>query len=181
MKHFEYYPKIEYSNQLAVNITVRGKIREAIKQNLALYYKYTVRDGERPDIISSKYYGNSSYTWAIFYANDIFNPLLEWHMEHNNFFKYLTKKYGSVEYTTQTVHHYEYKDAFSGNVFTIDEATYYKYLGQYEVDSQKLKEVKIVTLFDYEDSINESRRNIYILDKSYILQITNELSNLFVS
>jgi hypothetical protein len=180
MKHFEYYPKIEYSNNLAVNITVRGKIRDAIKQNTALYYKYSIKDGERPDIISSKYYGNSNYTWAIFYANDIFNPLTEWYIDHANFMKYLTKKYDSVEYSTQTIHHYEYADSYSDNVYVIDEQTYNSYLGKYETDSQKLRNVRTVSIFDYENEINDQRKNIYVLDKGYIFQITNELSNLFL-
>ena len=30
MKHFEFFPKIDYSNEKSVNIMVRGKIRDAI-------------------------------------------------------------------------------------------------------------------------------------------------------
>jgi len=179
MRHFIYYPKIEYSNNLAVNIMVRGKIRDAILRNSALYYKYTIEDGERYDMIAHKYYGNSDYAWAIFYANGIVDPIDETPKAHNDFIAYIKAKYGSIQTPNQTIHHYEYTDKLSGKTFIIDEATYYQYLGEYESETNSLKTVSIVTQYDYETNLNESRRNIVVLDKQYLSSLTNGLENLF--
>lgn len=179
MKHFYYYPKIDYSNNSAVNILVRGKIRDEILSSTSIYYSYYIREGERPDIISSKYYGNPSYTWALFYANNIFNPLEQWPLDYRDFISYLEKKYGGIEPATQDIHHYEYYDVFNKKTYEIDKLTYDSYFGQYEQDSQQLKQVKEVSIYDYEDSLNERKKNIVVLDKQYLYQITNELSNLF--
>ncbi|MFN4975950.1 MAG: hypothetical protein ACK5GV_11950 [Bacteroidota bacterium] len=180
MRHFVYYPKIEYSNNLAVNITVRARIREAVMSNAGLYYKYTIEDGERFDIISHKYYGNSDYVWAIFYANNIIDPVADTPKSHNEFIAYIKAKYGNIQSPSQTTHHYEYIDTFSKKTYIIDEATYYNYLGQYEPYSDSLRTVRIVSQYDYEFELNESKRNIVVLDKQYLGSITNELENIFV-
>ena len=179
MKHFYYYPKIDYSDNQAVNIMVRGKIRDAVLSNNALFYKYTIEDGERFDVIADKYYGNSNYVWAIFYANNIIDPEIETHKPHNQFIEYIKAKYGSIRTPNQTAHHYEYTDTLSQKTYIIDENTYYEYLGQYEEETETLKTVRIVTQFDYENELNEEKRNIVVLDKSYLKSILNELKNIF--
>jgi hypothetical protein len=175
MKHFEYYPKIEYSNTLAVNIMVRGKIRDAILQKTALYYKYTLADGERYDVIADKYYGNSSYVWAIFYANNIIDPESDTHKAHNQFIAYIKSKYGSISSPNQNIHHYEYIDKDLNKKFIIDEKTYYSYLAE----TNPVKNVRIVSVFDYESELNDSRKTIVVLEKQYLSSIVNELYNLF--
>ena len=175
MKHFAYYPKVEYSKELAVNLMVRGKIRDAILEKSALYYRYTIEDGDRPDILSTKYYGNPSYTWAIFYANNMFHPIHDWPMTEFYFSKYLESKYGSVDNTYRgPPHHYEYVDQ-EKNVYIIDKKTY----DLYKADQDYPKEVKEISFFEYEHRLNENRRQIVILDNAYLATITNELKNLF--
>lgn len=175
MKHFAYYPKVEYASEQSVNIMVRGKIRDAILEKSALYYKYTISDEDRPDILSTKYYGNPSYTWAIFYANNIFHPIHDWPLTQANFVRYLESKYGSVENTYRyPPHHYEYVDQ-EKNSYVIDKKTY----DLYKSDTDFPKEVKEVSTFEYEYRLNEAKRNIVILDKSYLMTISNELKNLF--
>jgi len=175
MKHFAYYPKIEYGNELAVNLMIRGKIRDAILEKSALYYRYIIQDGDRADIISTKYYGNPSYTWAIFYANNMFHPIHDWPLSQLYFAKYLESKYGSIDNTYRSPpHHYEYVDQ-EKNVYVIDKKTY----DLYKTDRDFPKEVKEVSFFEYEYRLNENKRHIIVLDKAYLMNITNELKNLF--
>lgn len=177
MKHFYYYPSIEYSDNAAVNIMVRGKIRNLVLQNTGLYYKFTVTNGMRPDIISTKYYGNTSFTWAIFYANNIFHPIHDWPMEEQQFNKYLEIKYG-IAYprgSLDKIHHYEMYDAETKTIFTIDENTYK--MGANTEDGKK--SFRAVSIYDYEFNMNEAKRNIVVLDQKYISRITNELNVLF--
>lgn len=167
MIHFKYYPTIEYSGQTVTNLLVRGKIRDVVKNSTFMYYEYVVTDTDRPDILSSKYYGNSSYTWAIFYANDIFDPIRDWPATQQQFPKIVARKYGTVEKAMITPHHYLLDDTY-----IID-----KY--QYEDVNLSADRKKMVTQYEYESNLNEAKRNIKIIDSAYIRQITNELSVLF--
>lgn len=106
MKHFQYFPKIEYSNNASVNMLVRSKIRDFVINESSLYYEYTLKDSDRPDIIATKYYGNPDYTWVLFYANEIKNPLTDWPLDNFSFQKYIIEKYGSIQYAYETTHHY---------------------------------------------------------------------------
>lgn len=179
MKHFYYYPKIEYSSQLATNITVRGKIRDALLKQNALYYKYTVSDGERPDIIASKYYGNSSYVWAIFYANNIFDPIFDWPLDSENFNSFIKSKYGSLELAKKTENAPCYY--LLDKKYYIDQASYSDptFPSQYDSSEQNAARKTKESQYDYETKINNKKRDIVVLDVQYLLQITNELKNLF--
>jgi len=94
MRYFDIFPIVEYSDNQATNIMVRGKIRDFIEKSSYVFYDYTVSDGERPDIISEELYGSADYTWTIFYINNIFDPIHEWVLFTDQFNSYLEEKYG---------------------------------------------------------------------------------------
>lgn len=170
MLHFTYFPKVEYSNNQAVNIMVRAKIRDAILEKRALYYTYEITDSDRPDIIASKYYGNPNSTWAIFYANEIMDPRFEWPLNHRQFQRYIVSKYGSIakaKNIAEEPHHYLLDEEY-----IIDRTTYYS--GEYDADR-----LRAVSNYDYEEDINRQRRQIKILDAYYLRQIENEMETLF--
>jgi len=179
MKHFYYYPKINYSNNEAVNILVRGKIRDEILKETSLFYAYTMEDGESFEAISKKYYGSSSYVWSIFYANNIIDPERDLHKSHNDFIKFIKVKYGSIETPSQTIHHYEYTNALRNKTYIIDQQTYENYLEEDDAETETRKSVKSVSVYDYEVALNEEKRNIFVLEKNNLTRITNELKNLF--
>ena len=172
MKHFEFFPKIEYRNEESINIMVRGKIRDAILESSAIYYKYTVTDTDRPDILATKYYGNPNYTWVIFYANNIFDPRFDWPLTGAQFYSYLKSKYGSIQKTQNLLdvpHHYLLDDTY-----IIDEFTYLNSA----IDFSRKKKI---TIYENEWNLNEAKRDINILDVVYLRQLSNELENLFKS
>ena len=167
MKHFTYYPKIEYSENIAVNITVRAKIRDAILSKSAIFYKYSLTDHDRPDIIATQYYGNPNSTWALFYANEVFDPRFDWFMSYEQFKAYIKSKYGSVDFAMNknNIHHY-----ILDNEYIIDKETF----ENNEVTGQK----RAVTFYEYEEDLNEAKRNIVVLDVVYLGMIVNELESI---
>lgn len=167
MRHFSFYSQISYKGTIATDISLRAKIRDALKNESYIYYLHTVHDDERPDIIAAKYYGNSSYTWAIFYANDIFDPIEEWPLSSEAFYSMIQKKYGSVQLAQETIHHYLLDDTYE-----IDKTTY-------EDVNLEADRKKAISIYDYEFQKNEDKRKIKIIDANYITQITNELKNLW--
>lgn len=97
MKYFHYIPKVEYSENLATNVMVRGKIRELVKQRSSVFYDYTVSDGERPDILVEETYGSSDVTWVLYYINDIYDPIHGWVLFENEFMDYMHERYNNGE------------------------------------------------------------------------------------
>lgn len=104
MEYFKNFPYTEFSDNQCVNIMVRSKIKDYIKKNIFLYNDYYVEDYERADIIANTYYGNYKYTWLIFYANDIFDPIRDWFLSYSEFQSYLNFKYQETPWKPSTVY-----------------------------------------------------------------------------
>lgn len=168
MIYFEHFPVLEYSNNAATNVLVRSKVREFVLNNAAIYYRHTIEEGERPDTLATKYYGNSNLTWLIFYSNDIFDPIFDWPMTSECLIAHITNMVGSLQIAHQTPHHY-----------LLDE--------QYIIDRQTFLDTSIaanrkkaVSVYDHFVSQNEAKRDIKVIDAGYSLQIENEMRRLFL-
>lgn len=166
MKYFTRFPDITYNYKSCKNILARGKVRDYLKNNVATYYEYIVKDGERPDIIAHKYYGSSNHTWLIFYINDIFDIQYDWVLDYPKFISYIENKYNSVAESQSTLHHYE-----NGAGLVIDLETYTNI-----DDSEK----KAVYCYDYEYTTNENKRNIKLLEDIYVTSVVEEFRQLFI-
>ena len=117
-EYFSNFPKILYdidgtsgrdpNYSTAVNMLIRQKFRDAIKDDITIYYPYVIpEEVKRPDILSYQIYGDVKFTWTIFLANQIFDPYWQWPMDTRTFESYLIGKYGSVEESKLKVEYYE--------------------------------------------------------------------------
>ena len=74
--YFRNFPVVDYkfgNNEAAVlfpNISAYVNILDQVKQEISFYEKYTILDGDRPDIVSQKLYGTTNYHWTFFAMND---------------------------------------------------------------------------------------------------------------
>lgn len=93
---FNYFPSLFYSNTAATNIIAKVRFEESVAKNLAVFYPYTVTEGERPDQIAERYYEDATYDWLVYLSNDIVDPYHEWHMTQEVFTNFIKEKYGSV-------------------------------------------------------------------------------------
>lgn len=170
MRYFQKFPTILYSEinpqieQVVTNIIHRAAIRDVVINNVAVYYDYTVADGDTPEIIAAKYYGSSQYFWLITIANDIIDPYFDWPLTYIDFQASMNALYGDLRIAQQTI--FQYYDAF-GNV--IDLLTY---------NSLDADERSLITAYNYYFNLNESKRSIKLVDKTYLAQIDSELSRL---
>lgn len=124
MAYFRELPNIEYQQNpkgfgafkdftTVKNFFKRPKIREDIFINIANFDKYEIADGERPDQIADKFYGDSTLDWVIKISNNIINLNDEWPLDNASLTNHMLDKYGSYEKLAE-VHHYEtieYKDS----------------------------------------------------------------------
>lgn len=76
MKFFNRFPKIDYkfgslkTTNEYTNLSVYVDIIDQIKDDATTYELYQIQDGERPDVISDRLYGNSIYGWTFYILND---------------------------------------------------------------------------------------------------------------
>ena len=74
--YFQRFPFVEYNfgdneaNTIFPNITAYIDIIDQLKNEVAFYEKYTILDGDRPDVVSQKLYGTPDYHWTFFFMND---------------------------------------------------------------------------------------------------------------
>lgn len=180
--YFENFPKVSYDidktgNKIDVtNLFVRYKIVDAFKKQPAVYYDYNIKDGERPDVIAAKYYEDASLDWIILLANNIIDPQFEWPLDRKSFENYVKKKYGSVSTAKEQTHHYEQITQQQSVLFDstvvpeefheIDLTTY---------DTLAAGDKRIVTSYEYEDRVNEAKRNIKLLSEDYVLILLTQI------
>jgi len=76
MPYFVNFPEVAYKfgNESTFNaienIASYVDVIDSIKDQSSFYIKYTILDGERPDILSEKIYGTSRYYWTFYAMND---------------------------------------------------------------------------------------------------------------
>lgn len=108
MSYFKKFPKLVYDfNREGVVNSVVDLFRQVrTVQNyvdeFTAYKFYSIKDGERPDIVSQKLYGNSQLYWTFFIVNDFLqNGLSYWPMSGQNLEEYLKTEYEGVALETR--------------------------------------------------------------------------------
>ena len=184
-KYFRNIPNFEYVDRIkdgqnisdyteVKNLFKRGKIREDIFQDRTYFTKYKVIGDERPDEVAYKIYGDENLDWIVMLSNNIINFENEWPMAQQSFDKYLLDKYGSYP-NMYLDHHYEtnaIKDSEDriiiekGLIVPSDwSITFYDTgLGQLVTRSS----VYPVSNFEYEERIQNDKRNIFLLKDIYV-------------
>lgn len=170
MDYFRRFPITFYSidNKAtmteATNILVRfGFFSEVIK-NRSNYYPVVIQDGDRPDTIADKYYGDSKYAWLVNTFNNYIDPLWEWPLSDREFNKYIEREYGSVSQALATIKYY--KKIINGREYIVDQNQAYD---------------TTIDAYTFEEEINENRRNIKLLDKRLLVQVKQELKEVFAN
>ena len=148
---FDIFPKIDYDvkrvngshPETVPNIFFRlGYLKSTLAQASA-YDKYRVDDGDTPEILADKLYGDAGAGWMILYANKIFDPQFDWPLTSDQFEAYIIGKYGTVAKAQQQVHHVE-KTVTRENVTTGE-----SYVETYNVSLKRYSDNKPNVPFDY--------------------------------
>lgn len=91
------------------DITKNIRIRKDVLDNVTLYEEYNIIDGETPEIISERVYGNPNYHWVIMLANNRFDYIEDFPKDYYALQKIITSKYGEA---ANDIHHYENGEGF---------------------------------------------------------------------
>ncbi len=94
-----YYP-LPFANGvksvLCRNILRRCALAKDMANSDAIYIQYDIKDGERPEHIADRLYGDPELHWLILFANNIIDPYNEWYKSSSVFTEYVHKKYNSI-------------------------------------------------------------------------------------
>jgi len=90
---FSTYPKTIINNRLITDLTARAAVRQKYSERLSIYYPYALQEGDTPEIVASKYYGDPERHWIVMLANDIINPFFDFALDYQVFGKYINDKY----------------------------------------------------------------------------------------
>ncbi len=197
MQYFDSLPKIIKTTDgisiLMTDLMARCSIIPEILKNPLLYYDYDVQDGDTPEIVAYKYYGNSYRYWIVLFANQITDPQWDWPLDSNSFDSFIANKYQTFD-AYNTAHHYEkiitqYDAVTQTNTIKkiiIDETTYNSLnssVTTYNLSTGNLTITitkSIVTYYDYEVEMNESKRTIKLLNANYVDQLESQFQEIMV-
>lgn len=194
--YFRQLPNFDYISRLSgakiseyiqvKNLFKKAKLREDIFQNLSFFTKYKIIGDDRPDNVAYEIYDDSTLDWLILLSNNIINIQSEWPLPQQSFDNYLLDKYGSYDTLYNGIHHYETTEVKNSAGTIIVRAglqvssdynvSYYDYF----TDSQLLASnpIREITNYEYEETIENNKRNIFVLKGSYIHLIFDDLDDI---
>lgn len=202
--YFRQIPDFEYVSRLpeanigdyikVKNLFKRGKIRPDIFRNVAFFEKYQIIGDERPDHVAFKIYNDSTLDWVVLLSNNILNVQTEWPLTQISFDTYLREKYGSGLSTEEEIysniyngiHHYETIEVKNSQGVKIVPAglqveenystSYFDFFLDQLVDTGNI--AVPVTNYEYEEKIENNKRNIYVLKPIYLNIILNDMRDI---
>ncbi|NBO99971.1 MAG: hypothetical protein EBU90_07550 [Proteobacteria bacterium] len=197
-KYFDKFPKILYtlddreSGQLVPDIMRRVKITDEIKNNSAFFDFYDVKDGESPEQLAARLYGDPGLHWILLMVNEIKDPRFGWPMSEQELIQYIEGKYGvGTVYRVNRIE--DEQNFFVTTYYILDQASTRtdrrRLLFSAPNDPQNFREQPIahsplptdkryVTNYEYESRINESKRRIKILKPEVVSAIVDSFEEL---
>ena len=175
--YFSKFPLMVYDIKGNSNYTLlpdilrRVKIRAGLASSRLVFDKYNVKEGEKPEDVAFKYYGDPEYHWVIMMVNNITDRYYGWPLNFAQFAEFLTDKYGAGN--EDAVHHYEVTQD-SGRTSGQGPNDYSH---KVEVNSDT-DNASSISNREYEERIQDTKRQIQLLNKSFLGDFIAEFDRL---
>ena len=170
MSYFSHFSTIMYdpagdgSAKVATDILSRVRVRTNMKKEIVMLDQYDVQENETPEILADRHHGSPHYHWVIMLLNDISDVNHDWIKSTRQLQKYLTTKYTDTQLTE--AHHYEISQTSGDTTIKI------------EVENTTYPSATVVTNYEYEVALNESKRKIDLLRNDYLGMFVDEFTNM---
>lgn len=188
--YFKNFPKIYYNFNIrgtdtllvVKDITLNLRVVKEVLSNIYMYDEYYIKDGETPEIIAEKFYGDPTLHWVIMLVNERFDYVNDFPKSELTLEQYVEEKY---------------KDPNPPNIIPTTGYEYgrnghHKLFGRWHYvtadgvvsdlpDGVELKDsiLTAVSNYDYETKINEQKRNIKLISKDYINVFIDNIQDAF--
>jgi hypothetical protein len=173
--YFSYFPKGTYdirndgNEKVVTDLMVRVKVRSKVLDESTLYDLYDVPEGETPEITALKHFGNSQYHWIILLTNNITDRYYGWPLTTFEFENYMIEKYTNPD----GVHHFEITQS-SGKTKGDGPSDYSHKI----IVNSTVPNATAVTNREYEQRIQDQKRQIKLLNAAYLPILLDEFANL---
>ena len=170
--YFESFPTIFYDAngdgtfKDVKNLLRRVGLRTLVKTNVLLFDTYEVKEGETPEMIAHKLYGDSNLHWIILMINEVTDRYHQWPMTVPQFLEFINDKYDNPD----GIHHYETNQTSGDTKVKIEVFN--------EVDDDAYTGLTPITNREYEEDRQDKLRSIRLIDPKFIGQFVAEFQTL---
>lgn len=133
---------------VVTDITRNVRFRKELFSSITYYDEYDIVDGETPEIIAEKIYGNPEYHWIIMLANNKYDYISDFPLAEPQLVKHIQDTHGA---NANIIKHY------------VDANGY--------VVNSNVPGAVSVSFADYERKLNESKRRIKIISPELVSTI----------
>ena len=195
--YFKQLPDFDYVSRLpnakigdfitVKNLFKRGDLRPDIFQDLTTFDKYQIKGDDRPDSVANDFYQDPSLDWLVLTCNNIINVQTEWPLSQVEFDRFLLDKYDTYEKLGE-IHHYETVEIKnSAGVIMLAEGnevesdftlSYYDWWSQAQQNIISANCITEVTNLQYEEKIEDAKRNIFLLKTRYLNIVLDDLEEM---
>lgn len=191
------------SSQYITNLLTRFTFEQSFKTNTAAFYEYDVREGDTPEIVASKIYNSPERHWIVLLMNEIVDPQFDWPLQYETLTRFIDAKYlenavsntagQGLLWSKSNIYAYyrvEKQRLPDGSIslqkYQVDANTYANTTISLN-NSVTLADNAVVifdttketqTYYDYELSLNESKRRIKLLKPELVEALEEELGRL---
>ena len=177
MAYFDRFPLMAYdvaadgNYKLLPDILRRVKLRSGLRSGSFLFDNYDVQDGEKPEDIAFKWFGDAEYHWVILMTNNVTDRYYQWPLTQPQFQEHLTDKYGAGN--EDATHHFE-KTTDSGKTSSSGPNDFSH---KVECNSDD-GDPDIITNRQYEQRLQDKYRSIRLLDRRFLQDFVDEFEGL---
>ena len=165
------YPFSESDFVVAKNFFRRYKINDDIFQYAVFFKKYTIKDGERPETLAEKFYGNQFYDWVILLTNNMVNAQYDWPRTNYEIYRIVEEEFDDPY---SEISHYKIKETIGHYQAGLHvDKTFYDSTHKLNIGgSVQIKNgneiASPITVAEYYQEENEKKREIYLLKSRFL-------------
>ena len=190
---------------LIKNLFRRTKLFDFLKNNVSVLDKFTIGIGDRPDTVAEELYGDATLDYVVVLVAGIININQEWPLPDNKVYDFALEKYGSEEkmneikyYETLEIVDDQNRQILPPDLIvdvdfkidgTVNKFPSTRYILKAMTGNRQLDDkdefgvltdniARAVTNLEYEYTINENKREIDILNPSYLQMFINDLRDI---
>ena len=166
--YFANFPVIPYDSvgnlqyKDVTNLLRRVGLRAKLQSNTSLFDTYSIKEGETPEMIAHKLYGDTELHWIILLVNEVTDRYHQWPMTTPQFLDFINDKYDNPD----GIHHYETTQTSGDTKVKIEVFN--------EVDEDAYTGLTPITNREYEENEQDKKRQIKLLDPSYVNAFVSE-------
>ena len=176
------------------NLFKRVRLREDFYSTITNFEKYQILDGERPDHVAKKLYDSSDLDWVVLISADIINVRDQWPLSDGDIYDFAENIYGTAMNDTRFYETIEVKDSKGRIILPAGQVVDYNFKSpKPKVDSsptssyiqywddglnQSVTKSQItipISNYQYETRLNNAKRSIYVLRRSYLVQFITDM------